>query len=47
VIYELNVYLFAITIRIMDGVMCNDMTWKFALSVLLKVDKVAVCGSGG
>jgi hypothetical protein len=31
----------------MDGVMYNDMTWKFTPSVLIKVDKVAVCGSGG
>jgi hypothetical protein len=31
----------------MDGVMYNNMTWKFALSVLIKVDKVELCGSGG
>jgi hypothetical protein len=37
----------AITIRIMDEVMCSNMTWKFTPSVLIKVDKVAVCGSGG
>jgi hypothetical protein len=45
--YELNVYNSAITVRIMDGVMCSNMTWKFTPSVLIKVDKVAVCGSGG
>jgi hypothetical protein len=43
----LNVYYSAITIRIMDGVMSNIMTWRFTSSVLLKVDKAAVCGSGG
>jgi hypothetical protein len=31
----------------MDGVMNTDMTWKIAPSVLIKVDKAAVCGSGG
>jgi hypothetical protein len=41
------VYYFAITIRMMDRVMCSIMTWRFTLSVLIKVDKVAVCGSGG
>jgi hypothetical protein len=45
--WELNVYYSAITIRIMDGVMCSNMTWKFTPSMLIKVDKVAVCGSGG
>jgi hypothetical protein len=28
-------------------VMRSNMTWKFTPSVLIKVDKVAVCGSGG
>jgi hypothetical protein len=37
----------AVTIRMMDGVMCNIMTRKVTPSVLKKVDKVAVCGSGG
>jgi hypothetical protein len=41
------IYHSAITIRIMDGVMCSNMTWKFTPSVLIKVDKVEVCGSGG
>jgi hypothetical protein len=31
----------------MDGVMCNIITWKVTPSVLIKVDKVVVCGSGG
>jgi hypothetical protein len=46
-IEELNVYYSAITIRMMDGVMCSIMTWKITPSVLIKVDKVTVCGSGG
>jgi hypothetical protein len=29
------------------GVMCSNMTQKVTPSVLLKVVKVAVCGSGG
>jgi hypothetical protein len=37
----------AITIRMMDGVMCSIMTWKVTPSVLIKVAKVAVCGSCG
>jgi hypothetical protein len=41
------IYHSAIIIRIMDGVMCSNMTWKFTPSVLIKVDKVEVCGSGG
>jgi hypothetical protein len=41
------VYYSAITIRIMDRVMCYVMTGKFTLSILIKVVKVAVCGSGG
>jgi hypothetical protein len=44
---ELNVYYSAITIRMMDGVMCSIMTWKVTPSVLIRVDKVAVCGSYG
>jgi hypothetical protein len=43
---EIEWLLFAITVRIMDGVMYRDMTWKVAPSVLIKVDKAAVCGSG-
>jgi hypothetical protein len=31
----------------MDRVMCSIMTWRFTLSILIKVIKVAVCGSGG
>jgi hypothetical protein len=31
----------------MDGVMCGIMTWKVTPSVLIKVDKVVVCGSCG
>jgi hypothetical protein len=31
----------------MDGVVCSIMAWEFTPSVLIKVDKVAVCGSGG
>jgi hypothetical protein len=31
----------------MDKVMCSIMTCRFTLSVLTKVVKVAVCGSGG
>jgi hypothetical protein len=31
----------------MDGVMCSIMIWKVTPSVLIKVDKVAVCGSCG
>jgi hypothetical protein len=30
-----------------DGVMYGIMTWKDTPSVLIKVDKVAVCGSYG
>jgi hypothetical protein len=30
-----------------NGVMCNIMIWKVTPSVLIKVDKVAVCGSYG
>jgi hypothetical protein len=41
------IYYSAITIRIMDGVICSNMTWKFTPSMLIKVDKVEVCGSGG
>jgi hypothetical protein len=41
------IYYSAITIKIMDGVMCSKMTWKFTLSMLIKIDKVEVCGSGG
>jgi hypothetical protein len=37
----------AITIRMMDGVMCSIMTRKVTPPVLIKVDKIAVCGSGG
>jgi hypothetical protein len=33
--------------RNMDGVMCNNMIWKFTPSMLIKVDKIAECGSGG
>jgi hypothetical protein len=29
----------------MDGVMCSIMTWKVTLSMWIKVDKIAVCGS--
>jgi hypothetical protein len=39
--------LFGNTIRMMDEVMCNIMTRKVTPSMLIKVDKVAVCGSGG
>jgi hypothetical protein len=31
----------------MDRVMCYIMTWRFTLSVLSKVVKVEICGSGG
>jgi hypothetical protein len=31
----------------MDGVMYSIMTWKITPSMLIKVDKVAVCGSCG
>jgi hypothetical protein len=31
----------------MDGVMRDTMTRKVTPSVLIKVDKVVVCGSGG
>jgi hypothetical protein len=31
----------------MDRVMYDVMTWSFTLSVLMKIVKVAVCGSGG
>jgi hypothetical protein len=31
----------------MDGVMYNIMIRKVTPSMLIKVDKVAVCGSGG
>jgi hypothetical protein len=31
----------------MDGVLCSIMTWKVIPSILIKVDKVAVCGSCG
>jgi hypothetical protein len=31
----------------MDRVMCNIMTQKVTPSVLIKVDKVAVCGTCG
>jgi hypothetical protein len=31
----------------MDGVMCNIMTLKATPSVLINIDKVEVCGSGG
>jgi hypothetical protein len=40
-------YYSAITIRMMDGVMCSIMTRKVIPPVLIKLDKVAVCGSGG
>jgi hypothetical protein len=40
-------YYSAITIRMMDGVMCSIMTRKVTLPVLIKVDKVVVCASGG
>jgi hypothetical protein len=33
--------------NMMDGVICNIMIWKFTPSVLIKVDKFAVCGSCG
>jgi hypothetical protein len=31
----------------MDMVMYDVMTWSFTLSILIKVDKVTACGSGG
>jgi hypothetical protein len=31
----------------MDRVMYDIMTWGFTLSILIKVVKVAACGSGG
>jgi hypothetical protein len=31
----------------MDRVMYGVMTWSFTLSILIKVVKVAACGSGG
>jgi hypothetical protein len=40
-------YYSAITIRMMDGVMCSILTRMVTPSVLIKVDKVIVCGSGG
>jgi hypothetical protein len=33
--------------KMMDGVMCNIMTQKVTPSMLIKGDKVAVCGSCG
>ena len=36
-----------ITIRTMDGVVFDIMTLGETPSVLMKFDKVAVCGSGG
>jgi hypothetical protein len=45
--HKLNDYYSAITIRVMDGVICSIMTWKVTSSMLIKVDKVVVCGSYG
>ena len=41
------VYLSVINIRTTDGVVFDIMTLCETPSVLMKMDKVAVCGSGG
>jgi hypothetical protein len=43
----LLVYISATTIRMIDRVMCGIMTRGFTLSILIRVDKVDMCGSGG